>query len=127
MSNADIITNWLYKKINVPLVENNVNYIVLLTEYSEESDVSDNSGMLADIATVEFMKYYFPELWYPYIDSDAFASDMGLLPNSAAFTSAAQTNAGVIFNIIRNNLFVSDYKKSSRPGSTYKVYVPAGS
>ena len=100
MPNTNIVTDCFKKKINVPLIENGTNYIVLLTDYTEETQVTSNAGSLANIAAVEFFKYYFPEFWYPLIDPTSFASDMGTLPNSAALISAAETNAQLINQII---------------------------
>ena len=123
MPNTDITTNWFYKKINVPLVENDTNYIVLLTDYTEESQVVGNTGTLLDIAATEFIKYYFPELWYPLIDSALFQQDMSAIPNSSLFIDASLRNANLLFDIIKNDLLVTGYEKSDRPGSTYKAVV----
>ena len=121
MPNTNITTDWFYKEINLPLVNNGINNVVLLTEYTEEIEVTSRTGVLTDLATVEFLKFYFPELWFPYIDPDAFSQVASNLPSE--LISASISNAATIFSIIRSALHVKEYRKGTRPGSTYKVYV----
>ena len=123
MTTVEIITDWTNERTNVPVYKNGNNHIILLTDYIEESQVTSNTQLLLDLATVEYLKFYFPELWHAHVDVDNFAQSMSSLPNSSQLIFATTNNATSIYNIIKNLISIQDYKKSDRPGSTYKVYI----
>ena len=111
--NIKFTVPWLYKRLSVPYIENGFYKIALSTGTTNLSEVGPLEQQLLDTATLELMKYYFPEWWYVYVAPETYNDD-GI---------GAIENAALLQQKIRSRLRVADRKKSLRPGSLYRVLV----
>lgn len=111
--NIKFTVPWLYKRLSVPYIENGFYKIALSTGTTNLSEVGSIEQQLLDTATLELMKYYFPEWWYVYVAPETY-NDEGI---------GAIENAALLQQKIRSRLRVADRKKSLRPGSLYRVLI----
>ena len=115
MTNGNIrfTVPWLYKRLNEPYIENGFYKIVLSTGTTKISEVNLAEQQFLNTATLELMKYYFPEWWYVFVAPETY-DDEG---------QGAIENAVLLQQKIRSKLRVAERKKTLRPGSFYRVLI----